>query len=331
MGLTSIERHGDLGITTYKVVYNFFRGVAPKVLDSATSQASVGSAVGQIVTSMGVQMSGSLGAGIRHLMRGEVDRVGAVKSVTSGLNSVGKSADRAVRLLHRTVTHNKHDEAQFKTLVSGEDEDFLIEEAELSGYLARFAVKAPERNGVSAVTDTDMEKESAKKGTFRQKHFELKGNTLFFRKNKLVSAGSLFAVSFKIPLANVLGAIYFVEREEIILNQQAEGCMTRLRLMATDVDEDEDNPSAQANPTLAQWLDALKTKGVPCFTWKRAGLAWGGGGGVQSAAGVLEIPNLETNSPPMHTHCTEGTQRPPPPRLQCPGAPLRATQGCSRK
>jgi len=256
-------RHGDLGITTYKVVYNFFRGVAPKVLDSATSHTNVGSAVGQIMSGVGVQMTGSLGSGLRHLMRGEVDRLGAVQSLSSGVASVGKSADRAVRLLHQTVTKNKSDEAQFKTLVCGDDEDFLIEEPLICGHLARYAVKAGPQ-----LTDTDMEKESTRKGTFRQKWFELKGNTLFYRKNQVVSSGALYATSFKIPLENIVGAIYFVERDELILNQQAEGCMTRLRMMATDKDEDDDAEGG-SNPSLAKWVEALKASGVPCFVWSR--------------------------------------------------------------
>src|SRR5205814_656740 len=109
------------------------------------------------------------------LFRGEVERVGAVQSVSSSVKSVARGADRAIQLLHRTVTQNKDNEAQFKTVVSADDEDFLIEKPTLAGYVARCAVKAG-----STVTDIDMEKEAQRKGQFKRKYFELKGKTLFF-------------------------------------------------------------------------------------------------------------------------------------------------------
>jgi len=261
-------RHkGDLGITTYKVVYHFFRGVAPKVLDSASSNAHVSAAIGQIASSAGHHMAESLGHGVSKLFRGEVDRVGAVQTVSSGVTRVSKAADRAIQLLHRTVTQNKDNEAQFKFVVSADDEDFLQETPTLVGYLARCAVKA----SVSPMTDMEMEKESQRKGQFKRKYYELKGKTLFFRKNKSVPKNSMYSCSYKVPLDRCMGVIYFVEKDELQLNMQQDGYIERLKLYANDSEggEDDAEEGGSSNPTLEDWLQALKQLGVPCYSWKR--------------------------------------------------------------
>jgi hypothetical protein len=267
-------KYGDLGITTYKLIFYLFRNIAPKVLDSSTSQAGVGSAIGQIVTSAGVGMKESLGSGMKHLLKGEVSKVGVVGSITKSIHAVTKSTERAVQLLHRTVTENKTDESEFMIPVHADDEDFLVDRVDLCGHLSRCAFKAPMKNKVYNVTDSDMEAQAGTRGAFRVKYFELKGNSLFFRSNKEISKSSMFALTYKIPLNTVVGAIYFVEKDELILNQQESGFCTRLRnVTGDDAISESGNTSTTAaagvNPLLFEWAEALKNKGVPVYTFAR--------------------------------------------------------------
>jgi len=256
-------KHGDDGITVYKVLYEFFAGIAPKVLDLATSHANVGSTLGTILGSSTVQLRENVGAGLKHLVKGEFSEVGALSAVANGFRSMGKATDRAVQLMHRTVTQNQRDEAKFKVLVTGEDEDYLLEQPELSGHLARYAVAC-----VAPISDTDMEREVERKGHFTQKFFELKGRTLFYRKNQHVKKSVLHSLTYKIELASIKGAIFFADKDELVLNHDLEGFMTRLRPGASARDDDDDMP-ASASPPLEAWLQMLKAKGVPCFVWSR--------------------------------------------------------------
>ena len=116
-----------------------------------------------------------------------------------------------------------------------------------------------------------MEREVQKKGLFKRKYFELKGRTLFFRKNKEVAKSSMYSCSYKISLDKCVGAIYFVAQDELQLNMQEEGHIERLKLYANDAEggEDDAEEGGASNPTLEDWLNAIKALNVPCFSWKR--------------------------------------------------------------
>lgn len=262
-------KHGDPGITLYKLLYVFFAGIAPKVLNTAQSQANISRTLGVIAGAAVPQFKHSLGQGVKSLMHGGI--------MGKGLMSLGKSTDRALQLVHRNVTVNKDAEAQFKVPVDADDEDFLLEQITLNGHLARYATKvspasAPQNDEAvdpSTITDVDMEKESRRRGSFRRKYFELKGKTLFFRKNRVVPKGSIYGVTYKIPLSDVIGAIFFIEQEEIMLNIPKLGIVTRLRLVPTETEEGDDTDAVTIN-TLDKWFQAFKDCGVPCYTWKRS-------------------------------------------------------------
>lgn len=265
------KHKGDLGITTFKVVYNFFRGVAPKVLNSATSQARVGSALSQIASSASYSMGQNLTKGMQKVFRGEVDRVAPVQTVSSSVKSVTKAADKAIQLLHRTVTQNKDNETQYKFLVGAEDEDFLLPSTVLKGYVARYAVKSVPQQAGGMVTDIEMEREVARPGQFKRKYFELKGHTIFYRKNRNAPKSQLFNTTYKIELGKCVGAIYYSDKDELMLNMSEDGYFCRLKLFANEQEggEDEAEEGGAGNPTLEEWLNALKSCGVACYSWNR--------------------------------------------------------------
>ena len=250
-------RYGDPGITTYHVLYVFFRGIAPKVLDSASSHANLGTALSSIVSTTASQKMESIGTGLGKLLRGEV---GGVQGLQSSLQKVGRAVDRGVQLLHRNVTLNKIDQAHFKTPITADDEDFLLPEPECAGMLTRYATRPA--MGVSDMTDVEMERESERPGRFTPKWVELKGQTLFYRERRDTPKSAMFSVTWKIPLSHVSMAMLFEDRNEIMLHMvESEGIVTRLRGL---------EPPNVGDPSMVQWLEALRRKEMfPCVSWSR--------------------------------------------------------------
>lgn len=140
--------------------------------------------------------------------------------------------------------------------------------------MARYAVKSTASKPGAIVSDIEMEKEVAKKGQFKRKYFELKGNTIFFRKNRDVPKTALYNCTYKIDLKKCVGAMYYSDHDELMLNMSEDGYFNRLKLYANDSEggEDEAEEGGLGNPTLEDWLNVLKACGVPCYSWNRGAI-----------------------------------------------------------
>ena len=102
--------------------------------------------------------------------------------------------------------------------MDADDTDFLSQEVELRGFLDRCAVKMP-----GEISNVRMAALAKRRGNFKRKYFELKGETLFYRKHQTVPQGFTYNITFKVDLASVYSGVLARDHRELLLNVQEEG------------------------------------------------------------------------------------------------------------
>lgn len=237
---------GDEGITVWDAWMMFFKETAL----SAVGIAGSSGAVTQITASTIKQFSDHW----RYFFKGEFDKIPTLTMAKQAQKNLANRFDSAYQHAQRSIINLSND-SQFKVPVSADDNDFLLDQVDLGGYLERSARAIPK--GIDHMTDELLDKEIRTKRsvTFKKKYFELKGHTLFFRKQKTLSEKSLFKITYKIDLRNVTSAIFYPNFDEIVLNQEIDGHITRLRLPR-------EGTIIQDNPSLAQWYEEFIRHGV---------------------------------------------------------------------
>jgi len=240
---------GEKGITLWDVWIVFWQQLVVAGVSTSRSNGAVLQVTGSIIKQFGEQWG--------HVFRGEFKKVPAINVARQATKQVSSRLDSAKQFAQRAIA-NRNNAAQFKFPVTAEDSDYLQEIADLCGYLERCAKPTPK--GAARITEEVMEKEvkTTKGATFKRKYFELKNQTIFFKQQKSASGSSLFGVTYRVHLQDIKKAIYFVSNQEIILNCDDQGYMTRLR-MPSSVPND-----IQSNPTLTIWYEKLEELGVNC-------------------------------------------------------------------
>jgi len=233
---------GDEGITSYDAFIGFFIGL----MTSAARSGRLGNAVAQILTG-GVL---NFGSRFRSLLRGDFER-GLVPIRGHQITSVAKLAKSGIQVMHQNVTKNRRNRAQFKIAVDADDTDFLSDKVELSGHLDRCAMKAS-----SDISPREMAAMAKKRGNFKTKYFELKGDTIFYRKHDVIPKGVTYNLTYKINLDTVFGAIYVKSANELLLNIQEANHVVRLR-------EPANVSSDQLVVKLRKWIQVLKEHDIP--------------------------------------------------------------------
>ncbi|KAH9251513.1 hypothetical protein BASA81_010544 [Batrachochytrium salamandrivorans] len=251
-------KFGDPGLTLYDLLKRAAVGMGPKILDLYRSKANIGSTVASIV---GPAISDQVAQGAHHIAKGEA--FGPFRIINRGANRLAKSLATSFQVTHKRVTQNTED--KLKTPVDALDQDFTLTEVILEGHLARSAVGFED---AAPATLDDMIEEANKSCTFSKQYFELKGGTLFYRKNKAKRSStpssspttSVYGTaSYKIPLASIQSIACF--RDELMLNHG--DCITRLRLPVEgqfDKESSDDPDEAVGPPSLASWLTAMQPR-----------------------------------------------------------------------
>ena len=238
-------KNGDEGITSYDCFIGFFIGL----LASAARSGRLGSAIAQIMSGGMFNFSYKF----RSLLVGQFDKAIGLPVGPSQIKGVASLAKSGFAVLHQNYTQNRRNKAQFKIAVDADDQDFLSSKVELAGHLDRSAVKVS-----SEISNSEMAHLSKKRGNFKTKYFELKGDTIFFRRHKEVPKGVVYNLTYKIQLCNVYSAVYVPKNHELLLNVQEECHVIRLRESPRSF-PDLDSNGANA---LAKWIRALKKHDV---------------------------------------------------------------------
>ncbi|CAK9023295.1 N-terminally processed] [Durusdinium trenchii] len=233
----------DEGITSYDAFVGFFIGL----LTSAARSGRLGSAIAQILSG-GVW---NFGNKFRNLLRGEFDKA-LMPIRPESVMGVAKLAKSGMHVLHQNVRQNQRNRAQFKIAVEADDTDFLQTKVELSGHLDRYAVKFTSEE-VSNATLANLAK---KRGHFKTKYFELKGDTLFYRKHEKVPKGVTYNLTYKVDLSCVYSAVFVASYNELLLNVHEESHIVRLR-------EPNLGKKTKDNTPLRKWIRALKKHDIP--------------------------------------------------------------------
>lgn len=235
-------KHGDEGITSYDVFIGFFIGL----LTSAARSGRLGSALAQILSG-GVW---NFGNRFRNLLRGELDKALMPPIGPGQITSVAKMAKSGFQVLHQNVTQNRRNRAQFKVAVDARDTDFLSDDVEVAGHLDRCAVKVR-----GEVANADMAAMAKRRGTFKTKYFELKGDTLFYRKHRVVPKGVTYNLTYKLSLDCVYAAVFVKSANELLLNAQEESHVVRLREPTSGGD--------QGDRSLKTWIKHIRQHEIP--------------------------------------------------------------------
>lgn len=235
-------RPGDEGITCYDAFVGFFVGL----LTSAARSGRLGSAIAQILSG-GMW---SFGNKFRNLLRGEFDKA-LIPFRSAQIKGVARFARTGLHVLHQNVTQNRRNRIQFKNPVEADDADFLSDHVELSGHLDRCAVKTS-----GDISNSEMASIARRPGLFKTKYFELKGDTLFYRKHQEVPKGVTYNLTYKLSLDTVYAAVYVKSQGELVLNVQEESHVVRLR------------EPAGGSPDLfvvrlRKWIRALRDHEIP--------------------------------------------------------------------
>lgn len=242
---------GDAGVTLWDCWITFWKELVINGVGTARTNGAVLQVTASAVRQVGEQWA--------HFFKGEYEKVQAITLSKKAAKIVQNRLDSAKQHAKRTVA-NRSAQSQFKLPVTAEDHDFLLPNITLSGYLERCARPCP--RGFSRINEEIMAAEAkGKRGVvFKKKYFELKGSTLFYRKQKVLSDKSLFNITYKINLKHVNAAILFPDKKEIILGQDMDGHMTRLRFPIHESEGPE-------NPSLNLWWEAIKSTGTKCTIW----------------------------------------------------------------
>jgi len=233
----------DEGVTTWDVFIGFFIGL----LSHGAKSGKLGSAISQI-------LGGSIfnvGYGLKHLALLNFDKA-IVPLRAQNIKNVASLARSGFAVMHQNVTRNRRNKKQFKMAVEADDTDFLLDEAQVCGYLNRCAVRINED-----ITPEQMAKLVKRKGDFKQKYFELKGETLFYRKNKVLRKGQTYGLTYKICLDSVYQAVYVKSVNELLLNLIEDGHVVRLR----DGLNTEDSDAKEVK--IKKWIKVLLKHEVP--------------------------------------------------------------------
>mmetsp|Transcript_18654 Transcript_18654/g.22896 ORF Transcript_18654/g.22896 Transcript_18654/m.22896 type:complete len:141 (+) Transcript_18654:438-860(+) len=132
------------------------------------------------------------------------------------------------------------------TLVEADEDDFLLPDPKISGYLARSILKVEP----GTVTEEGMKRISKRKSTFEIFFFELKGNTLFYRSFK-EQKENLYNITYKLNLSDVQFATFNETEQEIVLNVQMHEHLVRLR-------RPKEFPVTEDCLSLNRWYSALR-------------------------------------------------------------------------
>ncbi len=235
---------GDEGITTYDVFTGFFIGL----IASGARSGRLGGAVAQI-------LSGGMfnfGYKFKSLLTGHLDRA-LLPIRGKQLAGVAQLAKTGFAVVHQNVTQTRRNKAQFKVAVEAEDEDFLQDKVALAGHLDRCAVKVKGDTSDAAVAAI-----AARRGEFKTKYFELKGETFFYRKHKTVPKGVTYNLTYKLCLEDIFSAVYVKEQGELLLNMQDEAHIVRLR--------DPHGPDAEGGASIKDWVKVLTERAVNVTT-----------------------------------------------------------------
>ena len=90
---------------------------------------------------------------------------------------------------------------------------------------------------------------------YKTKYFELKGQTLFFRKNESFKQGKIYNLTYRLPLSEVQSAMYLRSRQELILNVEMHEHCVILKMRK--------NPPGRTR-SLQKWLSVFEEHGIPC-------------------------------------------------------------------
>ncbi|GBG33542.1 Protein C2-DOMAIN ABA-RELATED 1 [Hondaea fermentalgiana] len=235
-------RPGDEGITCYDAFVGFFIGL----LTTAARSGRLGSAIAQILSG-GVW---NFGYKFRNLLRGEFDKA-LVPLRPAQIKGVARFARTGFHVLHQNMTQNRRNRQQFKSPVEADDADFLSDHVELSGHLDRCAVKVS-----GDISNADMASLARRRGVFKTKYFELKGDTLFYRKHQEVPKGVTYNLTYKLSLDTVYAAVHVKSLNELVLNVQEESHVVRLR-------EPMNPPPGLFVVRLRKWIRAIRDHEIP--------------------------------------------------------------------
>eukprot|EP00924_Labyrinthula_sp_SR-Ha-C_P016759 augustus_masked-scaffold_6-processed-gene-14.62-mRNA-1 protein AED:0.16 eAED:0.30 QI:0/0/0/1/1/1/3/201/695 len=240
-------KNGDIGVTTFHVFFNFFLGL----IFEFARKGKTGRAVAQIMSS-----------GIFNLRTSVVNAVkGDFQNTTLGpsglkqyMNNVINASIASVQVMHQKTTANRQNASKFKYPIDAYDEDFLLpaDRVEISGYLERMPMRV-----VGQIT-TEKMKQLLKKnfgvGNFKKKFFELKGNTLFYRRDENIVQGKVYNLTYKLALADIHSIIYSRSKEELVLNVQMHEHIIRLRQPK--------NKDGVQRRSLQKWLSVFATHNI---------------------------------------------------------------------
>jgi len=240
-------KNGDEGVTTYDVFVGFFVGL----LTSAARSGRLGSAIAQI-------FSGGMfnfGTTFRMMLQGQLDRALPINS--RNIKSMASKVRTGVAVMHQNVTVARRNKAQFKFPIQASDEDFLSTEIELSGHLDRCAVKMK-----SEISNSGMAQLAKRRGNFKTKYHELKGETLFFRRHRETPKDAVYNLTYKVDLGYIYSAVYVEKYDELLLNVHDDTHVVRLR----DGKTLPPNPPPKDQPTsnvVREWVQVIKAHGIP--------------------------------------------------------------------